>query len=241
MGRVIGKGPMPRHGHKWINILQKEGAADPGMIDHIAYVPTMWQPTATDGALHGPKPGDAIKKAAGRHCASSTPEKSQRAVRIWGRCLPRMGTSGWNEELRGPRRPGHSMPISSDDGWQQERAATNPVRTGRPWRAISVEDEEDGPAGWGEEGLEVIRPELGSKPAGLYTANLWALFENCFIGGSIRRKAGGVIDCVEGASNTGPPPQGTASPDERKRPATNYGIFKVRPTRRGFGQNTSSR
>jgi Fe-S-cluster-containing dehydrogenase component len=31
--------PMPRHGHKWINILQKERGQQP-MID-IAYVPTM--------------------------------------------------------------------------------------------------------------------------------------------------------------------------------------------------------
>ena len=31
--------PMPRHGHKWVNILQKERGQAP-MID-VAYVPTM--------------------------------------------------------------------------------------------------------------------------------------------------------------------------------------------------------
>src|SRR5437660_8322821 len=50
--------PMPKHGHKWINILQKERGQVP-MID-IAYVPTM-----CNHCDHAPcmvKAGDAVKK-----------------------------------------------------------------------------------------------------------------------------------------------------------------------------------
>jgi hypothetical protein len=49
-----------------------------------------------------------------------------------------------------------------------------------------------------EEGLEVMRPELGSKPR-VYYRNLWR-FSKCFIGGSISSERNGLIDCVEGAS-----------------------------------------
>ena len=47
------------------------------------------------------------------------------------------------------------------------------------------------------EGLEVMRPELGSKPR-VYYRNLWR-YSKCFIGGTLSAEAGGVVDCVEGA------------------------------------------
>ena len=50
--------PMPKHGHKWINILQKERGQVP-MID-IAYVPTMCN--HCDNAPCLAKGGDAVKK-----------------------------------------------------------------------------------------------------------------------------------------------------------------------------------
>jgi hypothetical protein len=49
-----------------------------------------------------------------------------------------------------------------------------------------------------EEGLEVMRPELGTKPR-VYYRNLWR-YSKCFIGGSISAEANGVVDCVEGAT-----------------------------------------
>ena len=48
-----------------------------------------------------------------------------------------------------------------------------------------------------EQGLEVMRPELGSKPR-VYYRNLWR-YAKCFIGGTLSAEANGVIDCVEGA------------------------------------------
>ena len=49
-----------------------------------------------------------------------------------------------------------------------------------------------------DEGLEVMRPELGTKPR-VYYRNLWR-YSKCFIGGSLSAEVDGVVDCVEGAS-----------------------------------------
>jgi hypothetical protein len=49
-----------------------------------------------------------------------------------------------------------------------------------------------------DEGLEVLKPELGTKPR-VYYRNLWR-YETAFIGGSVSAEAGGVVDCVEGAA-----------------------------------------
>jgi hypothetical protein len=48
------------------------------------------------------------------------------------------------------------------------------------------------------EGLEVMRPELGTRPR-IYYRNLWR-YTKCFIGGSVAAEVSGVIECVEGAS-----------------------------------------
>jgi hypothetical protein len=49
-----------------------------------------------------------------------------------------------------------------------------------------------------EDKLEVMRPELASKPR-VYYRNLWR-YATCFIGGSVSTEVNGVVDCVEGAS-----------------------------------------
>jgi hypothetical protein len=49
-----------------------------------------------------------------------------------------------------------------------------------------------------DEGLEVMRPELGTKPR-VYYRTLWRYLK-CFIGGSVSVEANGVVDCVEGAT-----------------------------------------
>jgi NAD-dependent dihydropyrimidine dehydrogenase PreA subunit len=100
----------------------------------------------------------------------------------------------WNEELE----VAQAWPFDAhliDDGWQQTRGHQS-CPTGA-MRAISIEDEDMARMAR-EEGLEVMRPELGSKPR-VYYRNLWR-YSKCFIGGSIAASANGVIDCVEGAS-----------------------------------------
>jgi hypothetical protein len=48
-----------------------------------------------------------------------------------------------------------------------------------------------------EEGLETMRPELGTKPR-VYYRNLWR-YSKCFIGGTLSTVRDGIVDCVEGA------------------------------------------
>jgi hypothetical protein len=64
-------------------------------------------------------------------------------------------------------------------------------------RAISVEDEEMARIAR-EQNLEVMKPELNSRPR-VYYRNLWR-YSKCFIGGSVSEEKDGVIDCLEGAT-----------------------------------------
>jgi len=100
----------------------------------------------------------------------------------------------WNEELQLPQ----IWPFDAhllDQGWQQTRGQQS-CPTGA-MRAIKVEDEEMARMAR-DEGLEVMKPEAGTKPR-VYYRNLWR-YSKCFIGGTLAAEADGIVDCVEGAS-----------------------------------------
>jgi Fe-S-cluster-containing dehydrogenase component len=178
--------PMPRHGHKWINILQKERGQMP-MID-IAYVPTMCN--HCDNAPCIAKAGGAIKKR-DDGIVLIDPEKAKGRRDLVDACPYRH--IWWNEELQLPQ----AWPFDAhliDAGWQQTRGQQS-CPTGA-MRAIALEDEEMMRM-VSEQGLEVMRPELGAKPR-VYYRNLWR-YSKCFIGGSISAEANGLVDCLEGA------------------------------------------
>jgi Fe-S-cluster-containing dehydrogenase component len=178
--------PMPRHGHKWINILQKERGQVP-MID-IAYMPTMCN--HCDDAPCIAKAGGAIKKRPDG-IVLIDPEQAKGRKDLVEACP--YGHIWWNEELEIPQ----AWPFDAhliDDGWQQTRGHQS-CPTGA-MRAVSLEDADMARMAR-EEGLEVLRGELGTKPR-VYYRNLWR-FSKCFIGGSISATVNGVIDCVEGA------------------------------------------
>jgi Fe-S-cluster-containing dehydrogenase component len=179
--------PMPRHGHKWINILQRERGQIP-MID-IAYVPTMCN--HCDDAPCIAKAGGAISKRPDG-IVLIDPEKAKGRRDLVDACP--YGHIWWNEE----HEVAQAWPFDAhliDDGWQQTRGHQS-CPTGA-MRAVSAEDADMARMAR-EEGLEVLRPELGSKPR-VYYRNLWR-YAKCFIGGSISSAASGVVDCVEGAS-----------------------------------------
>jgi hypothetical protein len=64
-------------------------------------------------------------------------------------------------------------------------------------RSIKVEDEEMAKLARDEQ-LEVLKPELGTKPR-VYYKNLWR-YSKAFIGGTVSAEGNGVVDCVEGAT-----------------------------------------
>jgi hypothetical protein len=86
-------------------------------------------------------------------------------------------------------------------------------------RAVYVEDAEMARM-TREDGLEVMRPELASKPR-VHYRNL-CRYSKCFIGGTLSAETNGVVECVEGASvrllRAGQPVAETTS--------DNYGDFK---------------
>ena len=82
-----------------------------------------------------------------------------------------------------------------DQGWQQTRGQQS-CPTGA-MRAIKVEDDEMARMAR-EEHLEVMKPDLGTRPR-VYYRNLWR-YSKCFIGGTLSAETNGVADCVEGAS-----------------------------------------
>jgi Fe-S-cluster-containing dehydrogenase component len=183
--------PMPKHGHKWINILQKERGQVTGqspMID-IAYVPTMCN--QCDDAPCIAKGGGAIKKRADG-IVIIDPDKAKGRKDLVDACP--YGHIWWNDEHLVPQAFNFDAHLI-DQGWQQTRGHQS-CPTGA-MRAIYVEDDAMARKAQ-DEGLEVIRPDLKTKPR-VYYRNLWR-YSKCFIGGSVSMEANGVVDCVEGAS-----------------------------------------
>jgi Fe-S-cluster-containing dehydrogenase component len=183
--------PMPKHGHKWINILQKERGQITGqspMID-IAYAPTMCN--QCDNAPCVAKGGGAVKKR-DDGIVLIDPDKAKGRKDLVEVCP--YGHIWWNEEHQVPQAFNFDAHLI-DQGWQQTRGHQS-CPTGA-MRAILVEDEEMARTAK-DEGLEVMRPELGTKPR-IYYRNLWR-YSTCFIGGSVSTEANGVVDCVEGAT-----------------------------------------
>jgi len=179
--------PMPKHGHKWINILQKERGQVPA-ID-IAYVPTMCNhcddaPCVAKGKGAAKKRGDGI--------VLIDPVKAKGRKDLVEACP--YGHIWWNEELQVPQAWTFDAHLI-DSGWQQTRGQQS-CPTGA-MRTVCVADNAMAKLA-AEQGLEVIKPELGTKPR-IYYKNLWR-FSKCFIGGSVSTQTNnGTIDCIEGA------------------------------------------
>jgi Fe-S-cluster-containing dehydrogenase component len=177
---------MPRHGHRWIDILQKERGQVP-MID-IAYVPTMCN--HCDNAPCLEKGGDAVKKR-DDGIMLIDPEKAKGRKDLVEACP--YGHIWWNEEFQVPQ----IWPFDAhllDSGWDKTRGH-QACPTGA-MRTIKAEDTEMERMAL-EQGLEVLRPELNTRPR-VYYRNLWR-YTRCFIGGTLASEADGAVDCVEGA------------------------------------------
>ena len=179
---------MPKHGHKWINILQKERGQMP-MID-IAYMPTMCN-HCDDAPCIKAAPKGAIKKR-GDGIVIIDPEKAKGQKQLVDACP--YGHIWWNEELQLPQAWTFDAHLI-DQGWQQTRGQQS-CPTGA-MRAVCVDDEDMAQMA-SEQALEVMKPELNTKPR-VYYRNLFR-YSKCFIGGSVAEEKDGVVDCVEGAS-----------------------------------------
>jgi len=211
--------PMPKHGHRWIDILQKERGQVP-MID-LAYVPTMCNHCDDAPCIKAAKDGAIAKRDDG--IVVIDPVKAKGQKQLVDACP--YGHIWWNEELSLPQ----AWPFDAhliDQGWQQTRGQQS-CPTGA-MRALKVEDAEMAQLARDEK-LEVIQPELGTRPR-VYYKNLWR-YAQCFIGGTVSTATNGTIDCVEGAAvrllKDGAPVAETTS--------DNYGDFKFDRLNEGSG------
>ena len=180
--------PMPKHGHRWVDILQKERGQVP-MVD-VAYVPTMCNHCDDAPCIKAAKDGAIAKRDDGIVVIDPVKAKGQKQL---VEACP-YGHIWWNEKLGLPQ----AWPFDAhliDQGWQQTRGQQS-CPTGA-MRAVKVEDAEMAQLAR-DEHLEVIKPELGTKPR-IYYKNLWR-YDSCFIGGTLSAAKDGVIDCVEGVA-----------------------------------------
>ena len=179
---------MPKHGHRWIDILQKERGQVP-TID-IAYVPTMCN--HCDNAPCIKAAGDGVISKRDDGIVLIDPEKAKGRKDLVDACP--YGHIWWNEEREIPQ----AWPFDAhliDDGWSQTRGQ-QACPTGA-MKAVKLDDAEMTRMAK-DEGLEVMKPEIGTNPR-VYYRNLWR-YSTAFIAGSISAEAGGVVDCVEGAA-----------------------------------------
>ncbi len=201
---------MPKHGHRWVNIHRKERGQVP-MVD-VAYLPTMCThcddapciKKAENGAITKRSDGivliDPIKAKGQKHLVQACPYGA-----IW-----------WNEEKEIPQH----WPFDAhllDNGWTETRGSQ-----ACPTRAMITHHVEDSEMAEmvKAEGLEVLQPELGTKPR-IYYKNMFR-YAKAFIGGSLAAEIGGVVECVEGAKLKLMGGSGTIG----ETVSDNYGDFK---------------
>ncbi|MCL4712228.1 MAG: oxidoreductase [Pseudorhodoplanes sp.] len=181
---------MPKHGHRWINILQKEHGQVP-MID-VAYVPTMCNHCDDAPCMKADTTGAIRKRDDG--IVLIDPEKAKGQRQLVEACP--YGHIWWNEERDLPQAWTFDAHLI-DQGWQQTRGQQ--VCPTAAMRVVKVEDAAMERLAH-EEDLETLNPEWGTRPR-IYYKNLWR-YAKCFIGGTVSAKASGSVDCVEGATVT---------------------------------------
>ena len=178
---------MPRLGHRWIDVVQRERGTYP-MIDVVS-MPVTCNHCDDAPCMKVARNGAVRKRADG--IVVIDPEKAKGQRQIVDACP--YGAVWWNEEKQIPQ----IWPFDAhllDNGWTKTRASqvcpTEAIRT------VRVTDDQMQEM-VREEGLEVLQPEQGTKPR-VYYKNL-DRYTKEFIGGSVIGEIDGVAECLAGA------------------------------------------
>lgn len=177
----------PAQGHKWIDIKRKERGSYPIVAAH--FMPVMCNHCDDAPCMKAAQNGAIRKRDDG--IVIIDPEKSRGQKQIVDACP--YGAIYWNEEKQIPQAwifDAHLL----DQGWTQTRAEQC-CPTG-VFRSVKVPDEEMQRLAEAEH-LEVLQPELGTRPR-VYYKNLH-LMTRCLVGGSVVAEVAGVEECAEGA------------------------------------------
>jgi Fe-S-cluster-containing dehydrogenase component len=176
----------PVQGHNWLDIRRKERGAYP--LVEARFLPVMCN-HCDDAPCMKAARGDAVRKRPDG-IVIIDPEKSKGQRQIVDACP--YGGICWNDVQQIPQ----AWPFDAhllDTGWTRTRAEQ--ACPAHAYRTIKVEDEEMQRIR-AEQGLEVLRPELGTRPR-IYYKNLY-LVTKCFVGGTVVKQANGVEECAAG-------------------------------------------
>ena len=177
----------PPQGHNWLDIERKERGSYPIVDAH--FMPVMCNHCDDAPCMKVAKNGAVKKREDG--IVIIDPEKAKGQKAIVDACP--YGAVSWNEERQIPQIwifDAHLL----DDGWNRTRAEQCcPTEV---FKSVKVDDQEMQRIKE-QERLEVLQPELGTKPR-VYYKNLH-LMTGCFVGGSVVAIANGVEECAEGA------------------------------------------
>jgi len=177
----------PVHGHNWVDIERKERGSYPIVEAH--FMPVMCNHCDDAPCMKAAKGGAISKRADG--IVIIDPKKSKGQKAIVDACP--YGAVYWNEEKQIPQAwifDAHLL----DQGWTKTRMEQ--VCPTDVFKSIKVEDREMRRIKE-EEGLEVLHPELETKPR-VYYKNMH-LMTMCFVAGSVVANVEGVEECAEDA------------------------------------------
>ncbi len=180
--------PQPPQGHNWLEIERRERGSYPVVDAH--FMPVMCNHCDDAPCMKAAKNGAITKRPDG--IVIIDPVKSKGQKQIVDACP--YGAVSWNEELQIPQAwifDAHLL----DEGWTKTRAEQSCAMG--VFRSVKVEDAEMQRM-TATEGLEVLQPELKTKPR-IYYRNLH-LMTKCFVGGSVVKDVNGVEECAAGAT-----------------------------------------
>jgi len=176
----------PAQGQNWLDIRRKERGTYP--ILEARFMPVMCNHCDNAPCMMAAR-GEAVRKRPDG-IVIIDPEKSKGQKQIVEACP--YGAICWNEDEQIPQAWTFDAHLL-DEGWTRTRAEQAcPTRV---YRTIQVEDEEMQRI-QAAEGLEVLKPGLGTKPR-IYYKNLH-LLTKCFVGGTVVRHVRGVEECAAG-------------------------------------------
>jgi len=178
---------MPRHGHRWLDILQREDGQFP-MVE-VSYLPVTCNHCDNPPCMKVARNGGVTKRPDG--IVLFDPEKTAGQKQLVASCP--YGAVWWNEEKQLPQKWSFDAHLL-DKGWTETRASQ--VCPTSAMQTLHVEDEEMQRL-VREEGLEVLHPEYGTKPR-VYYRNL-DRYQKSFIGGTLAGAINGCSECIAGA------------------------------------------
>jgi Fe-S-cluster-containing dehydrogenase component len=178
----------PAHGHSWIDIRRKERGTYP--IVEARFMPVMCNHCDDAPCMKAAKNGAIRKRDDG--IVIIDPEKSKGQKAIVDACP--YGAIWWNEEKQIPQAwifDAHLL----DQGWTRTRAEQ--ICPTGVFESLKVEDAEM-QRRKEREGLEVLKPELGTRPR-VYYKNLH-LMTRCFVGGSVAADVASAVGAASAAT-----------------------------------------